>query len=332
MSYPLETLAAILANRFNKIDLLSSSRDEYVLTARAGARDRHISQDLPTNVFLSYSRQDQKIAREISGILREHGFFVVTDVDSQSLEPGKAWQGALESWLDRADALVVLVSPGWLQSSWAQREFEYFLRQSLRSDSRKPIIPILLPGSTMALQDLEAVRFRWNSGSTRNDRSTSSSTRFFNASLERPRSIRRQRPADLCTCFFDRQDLTFVDHVTTALRRWDVDVSLPLFEGSAEDVKADFEESLMYSDSVIVCWGMASEAWLRATIRQMHLVRAKREKPWNGCTLILAPPPFEGKSLYLQPQSTPIIDVVLDWTDSGAIEAKLASLERIIRS
>ena len=38
VSYALETLAALLASRFEKIELLASSRDEYVLTARERAR------------------------------------------------------------------------------------------------------------------------------------------------------------------------------------------------------------------------------------------------------------------------------------------------------
>ena len=73
-SFALETVAALIANRFDKVPLLLSSRDEYVLTARANAQPKMSSKKRDLNIFLSYSHKDENVASTVKEALEQAGF------------------------------------------------------------------------------------------------------------------------------------------------------------------------------------------------------------------------------------------------------------------
>lgn len=71
------------------------------------------------DVFLSYSREDQSIARRFAEALERTGFSVWWD---QSLSPGEAFDQVTEQALEAAGAVVVLWSPASVGSRWVRAE------------------------------------------------------------------------------------------------------------------------------------------------------------------------------------------------------------------
>ena len=150
ISYVLETVAAVLANNFRKIELLSSSRDEYVLTARANAQNRDTQEGARRRVFMSYVRRDADFAREVALILEAANF--EPWIDTSSLSAGEKWAPRIMQEIERADAMVAIVGPPGSTSTYQNTEVEAFLRQTLRSSVRKPLIPLILPGADKAFE------------------------------------------------------------------------------------------------------------------------------------------------------------------------------------
>ncbi len=147
-SFALETIAALIANRFDNVPLLLSSRDEYVLTARAGVHASRAGGERDLKIFLSYSHKDQEVAAQVKDALEEAGF--QTFFAHKDLEFGSDWAANIEKRLLEADAMVALVSNS--EARYQKIETETFLRAALRSDVRRPIIPLFLPGSEETLR------------------------------------------------------------------------------------------------------------------------------------------------------------------------------------
>ncbi len=71
------------------------------------------------DVFLSYKREDQQIAREVAADLEAEGFSVFFDV---RIDVGDSWDERIERELNAAKACVVLWSPKSRDSKWVRRE------------------------------------------------------------------------------------------------------------------------------------------------------------------------------------------------------------------
>lgn len=76
-------------------------------------------------VYLSYARPDRDIARQLAEKLQQAGARPFFDAMS---EVGSLWAADVARWLEQADVIVMLISPEWVASDWAQREFAYALR------------------------------------------------------------------------------------------------------------------------------------------------------------------------------------------------------------
>lgn len=115
----------------------------------------NLERDLPTElhkldrlskratVFLSFARQDQKIAERIRRALQNHDYSVWFD---SAVRPGRDWSSVLHSTFDDAAArgfVLVLLSPASLTSPWCRRETEYALQLAARS-RRSNVIPIVV--------------------------------------------------------------------------------------------------------------------------------------------------------------------------------------------
>ena len=149
-AFALETLAAVLANGFGKIDLLVSSRDEYVHTARASAANRRPQCGQPTKVFISAGTDEdgRRVVTAIREAMRKRGLSAFYAPDD--LFPDDKYHIEIRSALERSDALVIILS---------NRDFKIqemqaleFLRLSLRTDLRKPIIPVVVSDVIELLQ------------------------------------------------------------------------------------------------------------------------------------------------------------------------------------
>ena len=71
------------------------------------------------DVFVSYSREDQPVARRFAEGFEREGFSVWWD---QSLNPGEAFDQVTERALDDAKAVVVLWSKTSVNSRWVRAE------------------------------------------------------------------------------------------------------------------------------------------------------------------------------------------------------------------
>jgi hypothetical protein len=76
-------------------------------------------------VFLSHAREDAKVADVLRAGLSKAGFEVWHD--AEQLMPGDNWALELGKALQKAQAMVVLLSPSALTSPSVQREIEYAL-------------------------------------------------------------------------------------------------------------------------------------------------------------------------------------------------------------
>jgi hypothetical protein len=89
-------------------------------------------------IFISYARDDEKVARELAKSLRERRLNVWTD---ESIAPGQNLAAEVGKALDDADAMIVLLTPSSVESSFVQREIEYAL-SSQRFEHR--LIPVVI--------------------------------------------------------------------------------------------------------------------------------------------------------------------------------------------
>jgi formylglycine-generating enzyme required for sulfatase activity len=89
-----------------------------------------------TRIFLSYSRTDERFARQLAGSLSQMGADIWLDIED--IPAGMKWSSAIQQGLDTAEVLIVLISPESMTSRNVEDEWQYYL------DNNKPVIPILL--------------------------------------------------------------------------------------------------------------------------------------------------------------------------------------------
>ncbi|NUT48577.1 MAG: AAA family ATPase [Saccharothrix sp.] len=132
ISFALETVAAVVAQQFDRTDLLADNRDAYV----AAARDRR--QDFDLDLLVSSPRSALRVADQLIEELRVLGVRV-----------GRSSSGDLEL-LDRTNELaehLCLVVDGTL-SRWQVTEVERFLRRAIGPDGgRRRLFCVLTDGT-----------------------------------------------------------------------------------------------------------------------------------------------------------------------------------------
>lgn len=76
-------------------------------------------------VFLSYVNSDREKAHRLAQQLERHGLSIW--LADQELMPGENWALRIGEALDKADALVVLITPESMRSDEVRREIDYAL-------------------------------------------------------------------------------------------------------------------------------------------------------------------------------------------------------------
>lgn len=165
VSFALETIAALLAQGFGKVDLLVSSRDEYVHAARTSIQDRRAANLKAAKVFCSYPGGDVPLMNAIANALSAATF---KPLSIEKPDSGSDTSGAITTAIEGADAYVIVMGP--TQSQWQAVEIAAILRQTLRSDQRKPVVPLILPGGektfySSRLADFQALKLDPTQGS-----------------------------------------------------------------------------------------------------------------------------------------------------------------------
>ncbi len=76
-------------------------------------------------VFISHSSRDREQAEEIFAWLKAQGFEQgFLDIDKhQGIPPGERWEQKLYDELDRAQAMILVLTENWFDSKWCFAEF-----------------------------------------------------------------------------------------------------------------------------------------------------------------------------------------------------------------
>lgn len=133
INFAMENLAALLAHKLSRTQLLVGSRDEFVGAARRIGRDPDKS-----SVFISYSMEHRPIALKLKSDLVRHGI----DVRSfEHLKVGEEWTQSVSEALERVDHFVLLFGQGDHRNRAMESEVRAFLRQSASDERPRLLIP-----------------------------------------------------------------------------------------------------------------------------------------------------------------------------------------------
>jgi cellulose biosynthesis protein BcsQ len=142
VSYTCETIAALLAHGFEHVDLLTSSRDEFVHGARyhssTATKPKLARSTAP--VVLILCREENHQTKKIQDLLLDylgnrHLGVIISGSDSNL-------KGIREE-LNTADAYIVIIDKDSAHSTWLTAIFRLILRSSTFSAERKPIVPVV---------------------------------------------------------------------------------------------------------------------------------------------------------------------------------------------
>ena len=90
-------------------------------------------------VFISHADTDEAFVKKIAAGLEEAGF-EAWDA-SREILPGDNWADKTARALQESEAMVVLLSPDALRSSWVRREIDYALSEQRYSNRLIPVLP-----------------------------------------------------------------------------------------------------------------------------------------------------------------------------------------------
>lgn len=87
-------------------------------------------------IFISYTRIDSAFVDRLQADLQIRNYDVW--VDRQKLEGGQNWSDSIEKAIERAQVVLVTLTPDAITSEWVKREY------SFAQELRKHIIPLQL--------------------------------------------------------------------------------------------------------------------------------------------------------------------------------------------
>jgi hypothetical protein len=89
----------------------------------------------------------------------------------------------------------------------------------------------------------------------------------------------------------DRSDKELADALLKVFEdRKNCSAARPLFEGSAEDIVKDLEENLLSCGALLLLYGSAPPAWVRAQLLRYSKLEPRREGPPRLKSILLGPP------------------------------------------
>jgi cellulose biosynthesis protein BcsQ len=151
LGYALETLCALIVQKFASADVLVRNRDAYVNAARQGAesgtdpatgtRTPHLSR---ARMFLSYSHRDLRLVEELRkhlAGLRRRG--ILEETADRAIAPGSNWDEEIHAKLEEADIILLLISADFLASEYLYgREMKRALER--HAEGSATVVPIIL--------------------------------------------------------------------------------------------------------------------------------------------------------------------------------------------
>lgn len=89
-------------------------------------------------VFISYAESDEPIAKKVAAGLEREGLKVW--YDRREILPGQNWAESVSKALKESRAMVVLLTPASLRSTFVRREIDYALGDQTFSHRLIPVI------------------------------------------------------------------------------------------------------------------------------------------------------------------------------------------------
>src|SRR5215813_6853706 len=112
-------------------------------------------------IFISHSSRDTKVADDIKSTLARLGFDrIFLDFDKETgIDAGENWEKRLYEELSRCHAVIVVVTPNWLNAKWC------FAELTQARALGKVILPLVCKpvGERFVLPDIQSVELLdWN--------------------------------------------------------------------------------------------------------------------------------------------------------------------------
>jgi internalin A len=102
---------------------------------------RHESQ--PATVFISYAHRDETLRVELDTHLKLLVRTGELDIwHDRSITPGEKWEGQINENLQRADIVLLLLSPDFIASDYCHKEMEIALQREAAGQTR--VVPVIL--------------------------------------------------------------------------------------------------------------------------------------------------------------------------------------------
>jgi len=170
IGFPLETLAALVAQKFSSTDVLIRNRDVFVSAAKSGAEIRdalteqqsapgkQIGRNSPVNLFISYSYRDKKFKEELEvhlSILRRQN--MITIWSDRQISAGTDWSQEINARLEESNLILLLISSDYLASPTSDQEMEQALKRAQAGEAK--IIPIILRPVDWQASPLSSLKF-----------------------------------------------------------------------------------------------------------------------------------------------------------------------------
>jgi hypothetical protein len=96
----------------------------------------------------------------------------------------------------------------------------------------------------------------------------------------------------------DTSDQDLANSLTTAFKDKGRTAFTPMYQGNAREIEQDLEENLTSCSGLLLVYGKASLAWVRAQLRRVNKLAAQREKqgqePLRPVVLVAPPSPKDG--------------------------------------
>lgn len=244
-------------------------------------------------VLLAQSTDDLYDDRErVRAYLEQFGVKVVPENDLP--QGGADFAAAFAIELDRAGIFVQLLGnfgsrhPPDLPQSYALHQFEAAAARGLKIlQWRRPDLDLgtvthrdkaMLEGADVLAIGLEEFKGE-----------------ILRCATAEPKRDARSDPQAVGDCHFfinaDRSDKELADRLLKLFedrKRWSA--ARPLFEGSAKEVADDLEANLLHCGVLLLLYGNAPPAWLRAQLLRLSKLERLREEPLRLKTIVLGPP------------------------------------------
>lgn len=155
IGFSLETLAALVAQKFSFTDVLIRNRNVFVSAAKSGAEilhgsvtqrfalERQSERNVPVNLFISYAssdtRHEKQLEAHLVSLVRRN---IIKRWSSGQILAGTDPIQEINARLEEADLILLLISPDYLASSASDQEMEHALRRM--EAGKATVIPVIL--------------------------------------------------------------------------------------------------------------------------------------------------------------------------------------------